>query len=212
MWAPRRLGSPCLACVAFGVLLGAGCAKKKQVVVLPETTVGDTSEICARLQTKLRGGWRIAEVGETDVPKGWTRFAGSPGLRVHMTDPTTTVDHPILGPYHPTFTVWLMPRDWRGSEPMRNQHLRDSGFAQGPIRPDPDPDPDKFPAVYWGTNPYFHYLYMNVGMGPWKKAPVVCAKALSVTRWGAPASQPATQPSEKGAETDPPATEKDDRP
>ena len=184
---------------ALGALFVTGCAQQKELV-LPQSDLIDTGALCRQLEAKLPRGWRIVSVIETDTPKGWTRLAGARGLRVYMKDPNTRVFHPVLQPYHPFFVIWLMPRAWDGSEPTRDQHIRGGAYQQGTYTPDPDPDPNRIPAAYWGSNAQHHYFHTTAGLGLWRKAPVIAAKILAVTRWRAPASQPAEAPS---AETKP---------
>ena len=193
---PRRgHPSPGLCRLAWGTLAMVGCAQQQPALIVPRSPLVDTQKLCQRLQAKLPKGWKIVEVTESDAPRGWHRSSGESGLRIHMTNPEATVTHPILGPYHPTFTIWLMPLAWEGAEPLKNQHVRSGKFTQGPFKP--DPDPDTFPAAYWGTTPPFHYFYTNVGMGPWRKAPVITAKVLAVARW-TPTPAPAdTRPAER---------------
>jgi len=188
---PVQRGLAWLVLVGVG---GAGCAQESSDVRLVASPLIDTRALCQDLQAKLPKGWKIESVTEADAPQGWARLAGDPGLRVHMENRGLTMVHPILGSYHPTFTIWLMPLAWEGSEPSRNQHVRGGEFTQGTYKP--DPDPQSFPAVYWGTTSPFHYFYTNVGMGPWRKAPVITAKVLAVAHWEPPPAPADTQPGE----------------
>ena len=208
MWTQRTIPVAGITGLGLSMLLVVGCTRAQQQgppLVVPYSPLINTRKLCRRLQAKLPEGWKITSVTESEAPKGWARLAGQAGLRLYMENPTATVVHPILGPYHPSFTIWLMPLAWEGSEPTRNQRVRNGEYGQGPFKP--DPDPESVPAAYWGTTPPFHYFYTNVGMGPWRKAPVITAKLLAVAHWEPPPAK-----ADRAAPTDTGAPEQDHKP
>jgi hypothetical protein len=115
-------------------------------LVPPAEHVTPTERWKAELARVAPSGWTVGEaIDQLEAPDGWSRIEGGRGI-----------SFTIAKDGRSSFTVWFLPRDWKGK------------------------DDKTAPVKYFGANADWHLFYTTSGHDGWAKPQEDVARAFKV--------------------------------
>jgi len=103
----------------------------------------------------LPEGWRVISIKTAKEPIFWTRSAGGDGIAIEARNPKVTLQSPLTGPYHPSFTLFVMPMEWEGEDRRNGGKVDERKFVRtrGSVMID-----QTYKADYLGHNGTRHFF------------------------------------------------------
>lgn len=114
----------------------------------------------------LGANWVVKEMTVVEAPVAWKRVEGGPGFAVTLHNPDETIQDPMVGPYHPSITFYLMPLAWQGeSRDMLAGKITRQGFVAAERLA--LVEQQVYPARYLGHDRNCRLFRTIVGGGGW---------------------------------------------